>query len=323
MNMANRKTKVHFALVTTIVLCFTLVSLAQDYKPLRRAERKAFLLDAKAVKSAAEEGNYVGVMRFGPGIVTKYESILLDPASKDLRPLYTEIEMLIKDVALLEAVDTFEVGIKKLIARGEYLSALHKYDDYFDYLLEKNNDSLVKIHKPVYVDCMSKSFAGNFESLKTLLSLKYGDRLVLDSLRHVVEASFKDKFVSLSSIEDLFAFQAQYPGLFKDDIENMINSYRLKMRLGVKRKPTIEKVEAFYGVFPEKDRIVDSVYQKLLYDDFSKNMDIMTASKYLTHFPAGKYSTELRTFIDVQQEQQRIVQLQRAMKGVDLTDGDD
>jgi len=302
----------HNAILLIAVL--VLGGLAQEYKPLSRGERKAFISAANAVKAAAEEGNYVGVMRFGPSIVKKYESVLLDPASKDLRPLYLEVETLIKDVALIEAVDTFEIGIKRLVSDGDYWGALKKYDDYFDYLISRGTDSLVSVHKPIYLSCTLKLFTGDFESLKKLLSLRYVDSAVLDSLRHTVEAGFKDRFVSLSSIDDLFAFQAQYPGLYKDDIANLINNYRMKWRLNIKRRPTVEKVEEFYTVFPEKDRIVDSVYQKLLYDDFSKNMDVTSASKYLSHFPAGKYARELTTFIDVQQEQQRIIQLQRAMQ---------
>jgi len=283
---------------------------AQGYAPLSNKDKKSFLATSKALEAAAAEGSYDGILRFGPGVLKKYESVLLDPGSKDLRPLYMNIEKLISEVALLGAVDSFQVGIEKLINANDYYGALVKYDSYFDYLHTNKNDSLLALHKPVYRMCVEKYFDGRYETYRQLSALKYCDKKVVDSLRGIVERSFKDAFVTVSSssIEELFRFRAQYPGIFSEDIENLIQSHKARWRLGLKRRPSIETIERYLVVFPDKDRMVDSLYHKVLYDNFVKEKDVISASKYLAHFPSGRNAKEVRMFIEIL-ERERMMQM--------------
>jgi len=286
----------------------------QQYRPLTKAERRDFVRAADAVKIASEAGNTAAVLRFGPGIVEKYESIMLDPASSNLRPLYDTIKGIVDNIELRVAIDSFDVGIGKLVKGGDYYLALKRYDEYFDYLAEQGSDTAkAAAHRLIYQDCVLKYFDGGFEKLKELSLLRNVSAELLDSLRHIVETSYSGVFVgmmSTNSIEDLFNFKRDYPGLYTKEIEDLITNFKAKWRLSLKRWPSVDKIEQYYVVFPDKDRMIDSVYQRLLYADFRKNLDVITASKYLSCFPAGMYSQEVRTFIDIQQEQQRIAQLQ-------------
>ncbi|MCL2690605.1 MAG: hypothetical protein FWE57_12285, partial [Chitinispirillia bacterium] len=205
------------------ILIFVIAAAAYslDYTPLSRADKRAFVNAAKAIEMAAAQGSYGGVLRFGPGLLERYESILLDPGSKDLRPLYENIEKLLGDVVLLGIVDSFQLSIDKLIKVNNYYGALQKYDDYFDYLQSIKNDSLLAIHEPLYRKYVNKHFDGSYHNYTELAKLKYIDKNQLDSLREIVENSFRESFVNISSssIEELFRFKAQYPGLFDNDID--------------------------------------------------------------------------------------------------------
>jgi len=299
-----------FALTLFAAFCF-----AQNYyKPLTKAERREFVRDAEAVKIANNDGNYAGVIRFGRGIVEKYESILLDPSSRGLRPLYDSIKDIVDDVALRVVADSFELNLEKVLKSGDYYQLLQRYDEYFDYLAGRGSDTAgIGKHKTLYQQSVLRYFDGSFDKLKDLTGLRYVSVAVLDSLRHIVEVSFRDVFVGVmasSNIGDLFQFKVDYPGLYTQEIGDLIANHKAKWRSSLKRWPSIDKIEQYYVVYPEKDKMVDSVYQKLLYADFRKNQDLTSASKYLSCFPNGLYSRELLTFVDVQQEQQRIVQMQ-------------
>ena len=301
--------------IVFVFVLFLCEVFAGNYIPLTRADKRDFLKAVKAINTAVEAKNYVGVMRFGTGILEKYESILLDPGSEKLRSDYEAIAQLLSEIGRLHAVDTFEVRIAKLTESQECWDLLGYLDNYFDYLNEQKNDSLIKVHIPIYNECIVKSFDGEFESLRKLSEYKYAkqQKTILDSLARVVEFSFKELFYQVSSsnnIEDLFAFRKAYPGLYTEDVNSLIANYRAKMKLGIKRKPSLDRIEAYYLIFPEADKLVDSVFQKVLYDGFRKELNVITAMKYLSNFPNGKHASEIRTFIDVQQEQARINSIQ-------------
>jgi hypothetical protein len=286
---------------------------AQSYVPLTKNDKKAFVQSAGAVLTAVEEKNYDGVVRFAPGILQQYESILLDPQSKNLRVLYANVKAALEDVNRLQAVDTFEVSINRMLEKGDFYVVMKKYDDYFDYLAGRG-DSVPELHRASYRDCMVRYFDGGFESLKSLLVLRHADKGVLDSLQRVVEVAYRDVFVMATSgndIQQLFDFQVKYPGLFVEDVENMIANFKARWRLSLKRRPKIERIEEYYAVFSGRDKMVDSLYQKLLYDDFKKNMDVETASKYLTHFPNGSNFREVRLFLEMRQEEEQLARLRR------------
>ena len=296
---------------------FTAAVYSQDYAPLNKADKKVFINAAKAIETAAAQGSYDGVVRFGPGILKKYESILLDPGCKELRPLYETIEKLTGAAVSIGIIDGFQTNIDKLAEANNYYGALEKYDDYLDYLHSiKNDDSLLVKHLLIYKQYVEKHFDGRYETYTELTKLKYCDKEQLDSLRGIVENSFKEAFVTVSSasIEELISFKAQYPGLFDGDIDNLIQSHKAKWRLGLKRRPSAEGIERYYVVFPEKDKMIDSLFHKVLYDSFMKEQDVISASKYLAHFPAGKNVKEVRMFVELQ-ERERLMQMYAPVNG--------
>jgi len=292
------------------ILIFIIASAAYslDYAPLSRTDKKAFVNAAKAIETAAAQGSYGGVLRFGPGVLKKYESIMLDPGCKDLRPIYENIEKLISDVVLFGVADSFQISIDKQIKANDYYGALQKYDSYFDYLHSIKNDSLLAKHEPLYRQYAEKHFNGSYHNYTELAKLKYIDKNQLDGLREIVENSFKESFVTISSasIEELFSFKAQYPGIFDDDIDNLIQSHKARWRLSLKRRPSVEGIERYYLVFSEKDRMIDSLFHNVLYDRFVKEQDIISASKYLVNFPSGRSAREVRMFIEIQERERRM-----------------
>ena len=301
--------------IVFVIILFVCGVFAGNYTPLTRADKKEFVKAVKAINMAIEAKNYVGVMRFGAGILEKYESILLDPGSEKLRPDYEAVAQLLSEIGRLHAVDTFEVRVAKLTESQDCWGLMSYLDGYFDYLTEQKNDSMVKVHTPIYNECIVKSFDGEFESLRKLSEYKYAkqQKVILDSLARILEFSFKELFFQVSSsnnIEELFAFKKAYPGLYTDDVNNLIANYKAKMKLGIKRKPSLDRIEEYYLIFPESNRLVDSIYQKVLYDGFRKELNMTSAMKYLSNFPNGKNASEIRTFIDVQQEQARINSIQ-------------
>jgi len=304
-------------LISLIMMIFVGAALSQAvYAPLTKAERKQFLAASKAVETAASDKNYEGIARFGPGILQKYQSVLLDPATRDLRPLYQKIDALIRNVSLSSSMDTFKTSISLALKAKDYPAALAEYDRFFDFLKQLKNDSLLALHKSGYAECMREYFnhVSDLDSFKKLSSLKNADQSYLDSLKKNLELSHRDAFVSISSSNDfnaLLEFKKQYPGLYDSEINNLILNHKAKWRLSIKRNPSLDVIERYYVAFPEGDRLVDSVYQKLLYDDFTSKMDSPSAMKYMAHFPDGKYSQEVRIFLDVLEQRQQILMQQR------------
>lgn len=300
--------------LANLIVCIVSVCIAAQtqYKPLSKSDKKHFVSAVKAIEMASNDKNFDGVKRFGDGILKQYESVLLDPSCVELRPLYVKTEQIVIKAKLVGSIDTLEQSIINAMHHDDYTTALSSYDKLFDYLYQIKDDSLISLHKEYFSYCLRQFFSktSNLQSLEIVTSLRNADQVFIDSLRKNLEQLYKELFVQIASsnnIAELINFKKQYPGLYENDLNNLIENYRAKWRLAIKRSPTLNEIERYHSYFPDQDKSIDIIHQKLLYNDFIRNMGRETAMKYLTNFPDGKYSNEIRTFLDVQKQQQRIL----------------
>ncbi|MBN1292361.1 MAG: hypothetical protein JXB48_11025 [Candidatus Latescibacteria bacterium] len=253
--------------VLLLIPSFTLA----EYKALSRGERAAFLDAYQAVKIAAGERNYNAIIKFAPSLISKYESIMLDPSCRNIRPQFLDMGRILLQVRNLRAADSLEAVIAVKRGSGNTRELLKAYDSILPSLAYYDT-SRYQAHLMYYNGLtVTISNENNVDSYAFLASLKFIDPAILDSYRVKVQKKFDVRLAQLSAImnpDSILAFQASYPGIHKDDIDALFDRSRIAMRQSLLRQPSLSGYRDFKRVFGDdpklKEKMSGYVFQQAL-----------------------------------------------------------
>jgi hypothetical protein len=286
-----------------ILLTLLLISISlAEYKPLKRKERKAFLKAAEAVEIAVQENNREAIMRFAPGILKDYESVLLDPDSEKLREKYLFIEQALKNATNQGELAEITKKVDASITTGDYKGCITNYQEVLDYLSKKGLDSLMEEHERKLADCQVNLLAADksVETLQFLSSHKYYDRVSWMDFSKSMESSISREFLELSASLDrnsIIEFKKKYPGLHERDVHTLLNKARDQHRLSILKNPSKDEIFKYYGIYPEKDAALEKLLEQILYSEWKQSQKIKDADRYLNYFPNSDRSNFIREWM--------------------------
>lgn len=284
------------------ILMITGVVAAQQnytYSPLSSKQKRLFEQSAQAIEIANRERNTEAILRFAPAILSEFQNILLDPGCRELRPSYKAIQDIYNTTKFNGSIDSVQSTIAQNFNGHNFLACIDTYQTFYPRIKAMNNDSLLAYHRSMLINSCKKFYESkpSYETIKQLQQYSIVNPLFIDSLKKDLESREKDVLLRLSSersIDSLLSFKKNYPGLYEKEVDNLIINYRAKWRLAIKRKPNVTDIESYLAVYPEKDPVVDSLYELSLFRDFRFKKTVNSGMKYLSNFPDGTYALEVQ-----------------------------
>jgi len=313
------------AILTVCVLsCF-----AGEYRPLSGADKKALADNYNAVKEAFTEKNYASILKFAPDMLMKFESVLMDPECKKLRPLYVEIGVILDYVRYTIGIDSLNYGAALYLKRNDIESALVTYDKLLSALNKNDSDNISRFRKKF--DSLA-AIAEKKQSMATysiLTSLTHINRESLKGCRYEMSDQFDEKIAQLSASmnpDSLYQFKKKYPDVKPEMVTELIDRARVAMRQSLLRQPSTigylhykelfgdDKlirdalknrcfsmafaaetpdplpVKDFVTVFPEEEQKIWKEFEDSLYKKWNAKPSEISAQSYLKLFPQGRYS---------------------------------
>ena len=259
-----------------------------EYKALSRGERSAFLDAYQAVKIAAGEKNYLAIIKFAPSLITKYESIMLDPSCRNIRPQFLELNRILLEVRNLRAADSLEAVIAARRKSGNTRELLQVYDSilpslaYYDTLR-------YQVHLMYYNGLtVTVSNENSVDSYAFLASLRFIDPAILDSYKVKVQKKFDVRLAQLSAImnpDSILAFQSSYPGIHKDDVDALFDRSRVAMRQSLLRMPSLSGYRDFKRVFGDDPKLKEKMTAYVFQQALSTIPDPMPVREFTLFFP--------------------------------------
>lgn len=309
-----------------VVVCLTaLAAGAQEYRPLTRGQKKDFRRAARALFSALEEENYQAVRDFGPGILSEYRGIRLDPACGGLRPVYESVDSLVGVIESVLTVDSLTRATTEAFKAQDYKRCIELYEPFYDYLRSAGNDSLIQLHTRRIRTCAREFFATDtaqdLQKYRWLARKELPLEHFLGELRRDIEESHQAMLMSLSAtlnLDSIIVFRNDYPGLFQRDVQSLYEKAAAKYRLSVMRHPGKEAIEEYRRRFPGKDAVMDDLYEEAVANEYFDTGDINKGAAYLRMFPEGRYAYRIRRQIQAALEVERALQEQGDSVGQDL-----
>lgn len=272
--------------------------------PLSGKDKKLFEQSAKAVEKAFKEHNSEAILRFAPSIIAEFQNVLLDPNCGTLRNSYKAVQDIYSSVIFSTSLDSFQTVIKQNFDNQNFDVCIKTYQIFYPRIKDLKNDSLTKYHRNILISCCKRFYDNKptYGTLKLLQQYSIISPIFIDSLKNDLENRDNSLLVKLSTernVDSLLAFKREYPGLYEKEVDNLLLNYRSKWRISIKRHPTVERIEQYMTVYAEKDHIIDSLYEGVLFKDFQNRKSRTSAMKYLSNFPDGKFATDIQDSIKV------------------------
>ena len=312
--------------VMGIMLAWVLVAVAGEYQSLDKQARNEFQKSYKAIKIAYQERNYGPILRFAPIMQKKYESILLDPSCKKIRPMYNELGKIICNVTYEMKVDSLYRLVSGCLDRGDMESALLHYDAMLSLVKE---DSMLVERKRQY-DSLVRIVTSkkSMHSYSFLASLRHVDQDDLFGLRNAIHEVFDERIAQLSasmSCDSIIQFRKSFPGVRPDDMAALLDRARMAQRRSLLRQPSflgyaefrelfgnddklkqcIKKMafkmafsvaadpaplREYIKLFPNEEQEIWNGFEDALYNDWRSKQTSIAAATYLRFFPNGRYT---------------------------------
>jgi len=307
-----------------------------SYAPLTGKEKRLFSRTYNHLIAAYKEGDYATFAAFAETAVKEYKNIMLDPSSKKLRGKYRELD------ALLQTLKTAKIMQKTISEMPKTTGGtMTYYDDLIDIFALYNSDSAYKYGH--ILNDMADSAIQNITSLddyQKILKIRNISPERKENARKKAERLLSDKFVELSSGMDYDAiaqFMAAFPGVFTEDLEQLLDKAKTKNRMSIIRKPDfnaydayiakfgndeyltdkikeyyrtqimtkpsqkitddLKMFESYFARFPEDDLPLFSQIEERLYKNFETQRTIDAAALYLKYFPSGRYAQVIRIIV--------------------------
>ena len=269
------------------------------YRPLSKADRKAFQKTATAFEAAYEAKNYTPINRFGASVLETYSAIEMDPDSRDLLGTFLHVRTIVQKSTIQASIDSLSQQTKKAVTDNNFLKCMETHQGLMGFLKSQGLDSLFQSNSISLSYCQSKLFDSDvtLNTLGKIAQFRFYDRDLWKKQSQRVEAESHQEFLAVSSSQNrdsLLQFQKMYPDLYPQDVQTLLEKCRQKHRLSVLRHPSKEDIVAFYRAYPEPDRELDSMMEDILYKAFMASGKPEAAKEYLLNFPDGPRSALLR-----------------------------
>jgi hypothetical protein len=315
-----------------LFLIAALNCIAGEYHPLSGVEKKSLVDNYKAIKAAFAEKNYVSIQRFAPVMLSKFESVLMDPECRKLRPFYIEIESILGFVRYAVKIDSINAEASLYLARNDIESSLVAYDNLLTALQENDSENTIKFKKKfdtlVAIAEKKKSMA----TYSILTSLNHINREGLKGVRYEMMDQFDEKLAQLSASmnpDSLYKFQKNYSDIKPEMVMALLDRARGAMRQSLVRQPSIDgyshykslfgddklirealkrrcfrmafametpdplPVKDFVSIFPEDEQKIWKEFEDSLYQKWNAKPSEIAAKNYLRLFPEGRYSQNI------------------------------
>jgi len=272
------------------------------YKPLSKSEKKQFLKSADALEIAFSERNFEGIQRFAPEILSRYESIVLDPECMKLRPIYKRISDLYIKSGFEIQYDSLQALLK--IKTGSPRTTLERYQPLLRFLKDKN-DSLFQYHMSVLEGFQDKFFKANptLNTLHFISSLAFYSIKLWETQSDQLKSELQKEFSNLTFQHDkekLIEFAKKYPGVFEVEIQSLISRAKLKERASILKKPSLEAIDKYYKSYPEQDKKLDGIAENLFFKMWDTNKSDSLANEFTQRFPRSRYTFTITEWLKSQ-----------------------
>jgi len=293
-------------LVVIIAILVINAGYCKEYQPLTGKEKKEFLQVYKSIVEAYKGGNYSIVQKFSPEIIEKYEAIMLDSKSEDLRPKYKEISDILVNSKRLFIRDSLMQLIYQKHKLQKNSECADGYQDLFAFIDKEGVfDSLKKKETPHLYECIVKMYEENpsYATFEKIDHYRYSNREYIEKIRKKIENEFEDKLLKLSSemnVDTLLDFKQKYPGVLQSDIESLLEKAKDKYRLSILRKINPGSVKAYYDKFGGPNDELELALERNMYDKFDKEKSKDNAEDYQYRFPKGKRIEIINNYLRIQ-----------------------
>lgn len=322
----------HFFLIV-----ITLSSLAQadGYRPLSRKDRRDFVQAYHAVKVAFKQSNFGAIFRFAPGIITRFESVILDPDCAKLRPYYHELKDILFRVRDHRKIDSLEAGLNHERSIGDTKDLLLAYDSALPIMKALDIHTYIR-HKKTY-DSLVTALPGpkTMSEYSFLASLSCIDSSYIERYRESIQDKFDARMAQLSAsmnADSILAFQKSYPTVQSDDVAALLERSRIALKQSLSRRPSLPgylgyrnlfgddpmlkeiiliqtlklslyptanptPLREYIRVFPDDEQSVWAAFEDSLYVEWQSGDDLERAREYLRLYPQGRYATVVKDAI--------------------------
>lgn len=312
-----------------IYCCLIFSSQAGTYRSLSNADKKDFIKSYRAVKESYSKHNFAPVIQFSPELIERFESIMMDPQCKKLRPLYEEMINIHSSVCKSKAIDSLEAIISSYRKSGDHQKMLLILDQFLP-TIALLDSSKYRNHKAFYdslIENVSKE--KSMSTYSFIASLRYSNHEQLHSFQLTLHDKFDDKIAQLSAnlnADSLKQFQISYPGVRTADITALLDRSRVFMKQSILRQPSIQEFFRFKSIFgndkllqnaikkhvfklslypnpdpaalkeylklfPEEEQTVWATFEDSLFSFWNSTRDPTKAQNYLRFYPEGRYSS--------------------------------
>jgi hypothetical protein len=316
--------KITAILLVSVVGCF-----AAEYKPLSGADQKLLVDNYKAVKEAYAEKNFASILKFVPEMITKFESVIMDPECKKLRPLYLEIELILDNVRYSIGMDSLDQEATGFLKKNDIESALVTYDKILSALHRNDSNNIPKFRKKFDSLVVKAEKKQNLATYSILTSLTHINRERLKGCKYEMSDQFDEKIARLSASmnpDSLYQFKKNYPDVKPDLVRELVDRARTAMRQSLLRQPSISgylhykelfgddkllhdalknrcftlafavetpdplPIKDFVTLFPEEEQKIWQEFEDFLFQKWNKKPSEIYAQNYLKLFPQGRYA---------------------------------
>ncbi|MBN2436251.1 MAG: hypothetical protein JXK07_13380 [Spirochaetes bacterium] len=277
--------KVH---IVSVFLLFLTISATAEYRALSHKDRAEFLNSFQAVKIALAEKNYQAIIRFVPEIITRYESIMLDPDCKTIRPHFLSMNQMLREARNIRATDSLEAIIAEKKATCNTYQLLQVYDSILP-VMSVLDTSLYQSHLSYYNGlAITLANSKTVDNYSLLSSLRHIDNSVLESFLRTINDKFNMKIAQLSASmnpDSIYAFHVQYPNIRRDDIVALLDRSRLAMRHSLLRKPSLLGYKDYKKIFGDDPTLKDALSKQAFKSSLGSIPDPSAIKEYIAYFP--------------------------------------
>lgn len=305
---------------------------AGEYKPLSGEDKKALCNNYKAIEKASEEKNYAAIIKFVPPMLTRFESVLMDPECKKLRSLYIEIRNIYEYSLYAVKIDSMKRTEEKYLEKNDIESALVVIDKILSELKTTDTANVLKIKKQFDSLVVMAEKKNNMATYSILTSLANINRESLKGCQYQMADQFEERIAQLSAsmnVDSIVVFKRKYPDVKPELVSEILDRARGGMRQSLVRQPSISDylhyktffgddrlirealkrrcfrmafaveipdpmpVKDFVTLFPDDEQKIWKEFEDSLYQKWNAKPSETTAKNYLKLFPEGRYAQNI------------------------------
>jgi len=298
--------KIVFKLLRLILLLGVTSSFTFEYRHLEKRDIKGFKQAYKSISIAFDQKNHYAVAQFGPGILNKYSSILIQSDKKvvSLRKGYKQLDSIIGYSIYRVKIDSIKtIILSEKVNNGNRERIIRKLDNLYNGLLKidvlQNYDNKwYKKTKKIVIENLEKNIGDLIEAKSTqgkssegyrlLTSLNFKSEIITKSIKNM-EARAEDMFytaMASNRIDKISKFKTDFPNFRTKEVNSRLSSLEADEVGHLIQKGTLEQLLAFTDLRTESP-FLGEVLKKLdkkLYSRVMSTRNAELARIYLTKF---------------------------------------